>query len=1030
VASALNGTLDVVQVFSTGEAFAALRSDGSVVTWGKSYYGGDSSAVASALNGTLDVVQVFSTGEAFAALRSDGSVVTWGSSDSSAVARALNGTLDVVQVFSTGLAFAALRSDGSVVTWGSGDSGDNYGGDSSAVASQLDGTIDVVSMANPYTNDVYIVNGQTGTVTINGTIVQGATLSVVSTLADVDGLGTLSYQWLADGSNIDGATASTFTLTQAQVGKAISVKASYTDGIGTAESKSSAATSAVGNSNDAPTGNVTLTGTAIQYSILTASNTLADVDGLGTISYQWLANGSEIEGATASTFTLTQAQVGKAISVKASYTDSFGAAESQTSTSTIAIVNINDAPTGTVSISGTITQGQILTASNTLVDVDGLGSISYQWLADGSNIDGATASTFTLTQAQVGKAISVKVSYTDGFGAAESKTSAATVVANINDAPTGTVSISGTVTQGQILTASNTLVDVDGLGSISYQWLADGSNIDGATVSTFTLTQAQVGKVISVKASYTDGIGTAESQTSTATTAVANINDAPTLITPLPDKTATGYTAFSHTLSGTAFSDMDSGDSLAYSTNILPDWLGFDATSRKFTGTPTNLNIGTFNITVTATDGSGASASDTFELTVKGKTNIVGTSANDLYYGTPNADTLNGGLGADSLIGGLGNDTYIVDNALDVVSELAEEGIDTIKSHVSYILNDNVENLVLSGNALIDGTGNSLANRITGNAAANVLDGGAGIDTLVGGAGHDTYLVDDSNDVIIEALNAGSDAVEATVSYVLADHVEGLFLMGTAAINGTGNVLANTLTGNSGNNILSGGAGNDTMNGGLGADTLEGGAGNDVFIVDNSKDRVVELAKQGTDTVKASISYTLPVNVENLTLTGTKAINATGNSLANSLTGNSANNILTGGAGNDTLSGGAGNDTLIGGAGKDKLTGGNGKDVFVFKTLGEMGVSATSRDVITDFVLGQDKIDLRGLDASQATSINDAFGAPTVGGQFSGVFANAGELYFDQVTRVLYGNTDANAAAEFAIALTGVVTLSALDLML
>ena len=95
-----------------------------------------------------------------------------------------------------------------------------------------------------------------------------------------------------------------------------------------------------------------------------------------------------------------------------------------------------------------------------------------------------------------------------------------------------------------------------------------------------------------------------------------------------------------------------------------------------------------------------------------------------------------------------------------------------------------------------------------------------------------------------------------------------------------------------------------------------------------------------------------------------------------------------------------------------------------------MDLSSASRDVITDFVRGQDKIDLSGLDANQATSINDAFSAPTVGGPFSGVFANAGELYFDQVARVLYGNTDADAAAEFAIALTGVNTLTANDILL
>ena len=122
MASQIDGTIDVTQVFSTRFAFAALRADGSVVTWGDSTYGGDSSAVASQINGTIDVTQVFSTEDAFAALRADGSVVTWGElaigGDSSAVASQIDGTIDVTQVFSTGTAFAALRADGSVVTWG------------------------------------------------------------------------------------------------------------------------------------------------------------------------------------------------------------------------------------------------------------------------------------------------------------------------------------------------------------------------------------------------------------------------------------------------------------------------------------------------------------------------------------------------------------------------------------------------------------------------------------------------------------------------------------------------------------------------------------------------------------------------------------------------------------------------------------------------------------------------------------------------------------------------------------------------
>ena len=192
-------------------------------------------------------------------------------------------------------------------------------------------------------------------------------------------------------------------------------------------------------------------------------------------------------------------------------------------------VFINSPPSGSVTISGTATQGQTLTAANTLADPDGLGTISYQWQAGGTNIAGANAATFTLTQAEVGKTITVKAGYTDGRGTAESVASGTTAtVTNINDLPTGAVLITDTATQGETLTASNTLADVDGLGTISYQWQAGGTNIAGANAATFTLTQAEVGKTITVKASYTDGTGTAESVASGATATVANINDAPT----------------------------------------------------------------------------------------------------------------------------------------------------------------------------------------------------------------------------------------------------------------------------------------------------------------------------------------------------------------------------------------------------------------------------------------------------------------------------------------------------------------------
>ncbi|TAN48428.1 MAG: DUF4347 domain-containing protein, partial [Methylococcaceae bacterium] len=146
VADQINGAIDVTQIYSTCSSFAALRSDGSVVTWGDGASGGDSSAVADRINGAIDVTQIFSTRSAFAALRSDGSVVTWGGpgGDSSAVVNQINGSTDVAQIYSTNGAFAALRADGSVVTWG-----DSYsGGDSSAVADQINGAIDVTRIVS------------------------------------------------------------------------------------------------------------------------------------------------------------------------------------------------------------------------------------------------------------------------------------------------------------------------------------------------------------------------------------------------------------------------------------------------------------------------------------------------------------------------------------------------------------------------------------------------------------------------------------------------------------------------------------------------------------------------------------------------------------------------------------------------------------------------------------------------------------------------------------------------------------------
>ena len=257
---------------------------------------------------------------------------------------------------------------------------------------------------------------------------------------------------------------------------------------------------------------------------------------------------------------------------------------------------------------------------------------------------------------------------------------------------------------------------------------------------------------------------------------------------------------------------------------------------------------------------------ETLRLLGSASVNATGNALNNLLVGNSGANVLNGSTGADTMWGGGGNDSYWVDNVGDSVAENAGAGNDTVYSSVSFTLGANIESLRLLGSGSINAIGNGLDNLLVGTSGANVLgggaghdrlwgsggndrlygedgndtlDGGAGADMMNGGAGNDAFYVDNALDQVVEYSASGNDTVYALVSFALAGNIESLRLLGSSAIDATGNAANNILVGNNGANVLSGGAGddklwsaggNDTLVGGTGRDEHAGGAGSDTFV--------------------------------------------------------------------------------------------------------------------------------------------------------------------------------------------------------
>ena len=288
-----------------------------------------------------------------------------------------------------------------------------------------------------------------------------------------------------------------------------------------------------GSANTPASGAPTIGGTPRVGETLTASTSgITDEDGLENVTYryQWTAGGSDIDGATGSTYTLTYSEQGKTIQVRVAFTDDADNEETLTSEATVAVAAApNRSATGAPTISGTPQVGETLTADTSAIDDDdGLtnATFEYQWIAGESDIDGATGASYTLTASQQGKTIQVRVTFTDDANNEETLTSIATVAvaAAPNREATGAPAINGTPQVDQTLRADTSPIDdADGLTNVSYryQWIAGGTDIDGATGSTYTLTASQQGQTIQVRVTFTDDADNEETLTSEATVAVA-----------------------------------------------------------------------------------------------------------------------------------------------------------------------------------------------------------------------------------------------------------------------------------------------------------------------------------------------------------------------------------------------------------------------------------------------------------------------------------------------------------------------------
>jgi len=870
----------------------------------------------------------------------------------------------------------------------------------------------------------------TGAVTLTGTTTTAGTLTSAASLADSDGMGVISTSWQSssDGTKwttIDGANSTSMALA-GLAGKYVRSVASFVDIAGTTEIVNSASSAQI---NDAPIGQITITGEAKQGQTLTATADLSDNNGLGELHWQWqqLSASSVWQNVALQTNTsliLDQSNVGKTLRAVATYKDGAGVNEAVISAPTSAVANVDDPTKGALQISGVLNDGQTITASvGGLTDADGIGTFTYQWQLKVApqtwvSIAGADKQGLKLDQTYVGKEVRFFTEHTDLGGYKATLTSDSYTVVNANDAPTGQLVTTGSQIVGSLLTVSASAVaDLDGLGSFSYQWqsLSQGGkwkDILGQTATTMTLTNDLATQKTRAVVSYTDAFGTHEQVVGSAT--------GPIKASDLADNHVTGSVhldgrfAVNQTIvASNTLTDADWLTNVAYqwqmSGNGASGWKNIAGATQEQLSLSGSMQSKYVRVVATTTDELGGHDQVFGDASLKiARANIAPKFAKNslsLKVLENMSDVINPSaidVGDTVTYTIRGEDAGLFEIKAGTVSFKTAPDFETPKD----VNADNVYKFTLTATDSYGASSNqdvsvSVANV---NERPDFIQNTRTVMVKLGTRNITDFL---SDQVVDQDTNlqyglskfftiSGDDAAFFSTTASRLNLAKGMGL-GTYHID----VMARDIGGlttdlqavtfeivdniqsvaTTGNDHLMGTNGADVMNGGLGDDKLLGGTGLDTFIVNAGADTIYDFGFGGQEILQVGLGATAKadvtcdwtatsatVNLGTATMVSTGAnidLSAVQSGNGFTLYAESGHGNLSGSGLADTLFASSEGNVLRGGDGNDSLQGGAGADKFVIEGLG--------LDTVFNFQSGKDVIALTNLGLSKGTLSADTF---------------------------------------------------------